>query len=595
MAELLDPAAVGVASTLKSLRTRAGLREDRLSDTELALGTLTALASVRALMDAGEPTERAIVRAVCAAAGVLDPTMSIVADVSLGLELSASLVNDADLYAKDLGMRRKALLKNWDRLHQVRSVAPAKLPSPRALRLEVEIQALAALATALTRGSQPVSPPPVGLPGKGNEASVQAGATAPLPGRAEMQVLGTALREALGMRGVSAEDVARQLSVPPVQVSRWVEGRELPAERDARALDDYLTARGAIANLVLGIGSQPTLPRPALTPVRLAASEPAMTMLGVFRRVAAALRGRLTLSERGIPLGWPHDLQQPPERVTSVSTAFALRTLVLLEGHLAPDLVPVVENLRSMSSREGGYRTREQAGPRPEITASVLCALHMVDGTADFTEEIGHLLRDLRDFEKSRPFILTTMLEASLRLNGSGHLTEQLIESLLTARRPSGNLLLWPEKSDPLLIDPAPSVAHTARAVRALSAARGVGPDDRVNEAVDQAVAWLLEQRDFSNTGDVIDRPLHDGGGRVESVFTRHFTAAWVARALISAGVPASHPTVSTAVSQIWDSYAGNAAALWKWDNGDLPSWMTFDAIDALWLACLAAPAPLAR
>ncbi len=109
MAELLDPVAVGVASTLKSLRTRAGLREDRLSDTELALDTLTALESVREFMGAGEPTERAIVRAVRAAASALDPTMSIVVDASLGLELSASLVNDPDLYAKDLGLRRKAL------------------------------------------------------------------------------------------------------------------------------------------------------------------------------------------------------------------------------------------------------------------------------------------------------------------------------------------------------------------------------------------------------------------------------------------------------------------------------------------------------
>jgi hypothetical protein len=107
-------------------------------------------------------------------------------------------------------------------------------------------------------------------------------------------------------------------------------------------------------------------------------------------------------------------------------------------------------------------------------------------------------------------------------------------------------------------------------------------------------VSWLLEQRDFGNTGDVIDRPVQDDG-RFESVFTRHFTTAWVVRALLSAGVPASHPTVSTAAAQIWDSYAGNTAALWKWDNGDLPSWMTFDAIDALWLACRAVPAPLAR
>ena len=52
MAEPTDPAALGVASVLKSLRTRAGLREERLHGTELALDTLTGLDSVRALVNA---------------------------------------------------------------------------------------------------------------------------------------------------------------------------------------------------------------------------------------------------------------------------------------------------------------------------------------------------------------------------------------------------------------------------------------------------------------------------------------------------------------------------------------------------------------
>ena len=107
MAEPIDPAALGVASALKSLRTRAGLREERLHGTELVLDTLTGLDSVRALVNAGESPERAIVRAVRSAAGALEPTMSIVADASLSLELSADLMPDTDLYAQDLGQRRE--------------------------------------------------------------------------------------------------------------------------------------------------------------------------------------------------------------------------------------------------------------------------------------------------------------------------------------------------------------------------------------------------------------------------------------------------------------------------------------------------------
>ena len=35
-------------------------------------------------------------------------------------------------------------------------------------------------------------------------------------------------------------------------------------------------------------------------------------------------------------------------------------------------------------------------------------------------------------------------------------------------------------------------------------------------------------------------------------------------------------------MAQVWHSYGGDTAALWAWDNGDLPIWMTFDAIEAL-------------
>jgi hypothetical protein len=47
---------------------------------------------------------------------------------------------------------------------------------------------------------------------------------------------------------------------------------------------------------------------------------------------------------------------------------------------------------------------------------------------------------------------------------------------------------------------------------------------------------------------------------------------------------------VSGALAQVWRNYGGNTAALWAWDNGDLPIWMTFDAIEALRLTNLALP-----
>ena len=577
MAEPLDPAVLGVASALKSLRTRIGLREERLRGTELSLDTLTGLHSVRVLINAGEYPERAIVRAVRTAAGTLDPTMSIVADASLGLRLFADQVPDSDLYAEDLGQRREALLRNWARLHELRSVTPGKAPSARALRLEVEAEALTALAMALTTGASS------GEPAEAREPQPDASAISP----AELQVFGGELTQTLRMRRKSVEQAAAKLAVAPSDVARWARGEDLPTEAQARSLDEYLTARGAIQNLVTELRSRPDRPGPRLVTVPVPSSA-APTLLQTFQNVAQALRGCLVKDADGRPTGWRRDLRELPGEATAASTAYGIKTMLLLEDGLAADLMPVAESLRKMARPDGGFAGHEQAEPRPEATAAVLNALRRIAATEDFGTHIAQMERGLGDFEKCRPFILTTMLETSLLLDPGTNLVETLVDSLLAARRPYGDRLLWPEKTEALLIDPAPSVAHTARAVRVLASVRAIRPSSQVQEALEQAVAWLIEQRDLHNAYEVTERPVKDG---LELVHIRHFTAAWVVKALVSAGVPAAHPAVSNAVAQIWDSYGGDAAALWAWDNGDLPIWMTFDAIEALRLANLAVPA----
>jgi hypothetical protein len=403
-----------------------------------------------------------------------------------------------------------------------------------------------------------------------------------------MRVFGRELTKTFRSRGVTAEEAASELSLPGEVVARWAEGKDLPSESDARSLDEYLTARGAIQNLAIELRSAPDRTRHGSAPV-LPPGPPVHTLLQIFESAARALRSCLTLDAGGKPQGWPSDLRQLSARPTASSTAYGIKTLLLLEEGLAPDLVPVAESLRQMDPRGRGYAAQAQSRPRPEVTAVVVDALHRVTGTANFDAQFAMMERDLGDFEKCRPFILTTMLETSVQLRPEAKLTDTLIESLLAARRPYDELLLWPEKAEPLLIDPAPSVAHTARAVRALARTQAVRPSDQVQEALDQAAAWLAGRRHLRNAYEVVDRPL-DGG--VEQVFIRHFTAAWVVKALISAGIPATHPSVSSAVARIWNSYGGDTAGLWAWDNGDLPIWMTFDAVEALRLANLAIPAP---
>ena len=576
MAEPLDPAVLGVASVLKSLRTRIGLQEERLRGTEVPLQTLTGLDQVRALINAGEYPERAIVRAVREAAGDLEPTMKIVADASLRLRLFAEHVPDSDLYAEDLGQRREAVLRNWKRLHQLSSVPSGKLPSPRALRLEKESEALTALAVALTTGAGP------GEQIRVREPRSDGAAISP----EELRVFGAEFTQALTMRRQSIEDAAAQLAAPPAEVARWAAGEELPSEAQALVLDEYLRAEGAIEKRVTELRSRSDHGDPRLVTVPL--PRPAgPTLMQTFQSVAASLRRCLSVDAAGKPTGWPPDLRVPGE-ATPNSTAFGIRTMLLLEDGLAADLVPVAESLQKMAFAAGGYAGHQQNGPRPEATAAVVNALRRVNATEDFEAHLGQMERDLGDFEKCRPFILATMLETSLLLKPGTPLTQTLIDSLLAARRPYGDLLLWPEKAEPFRSAPAPSVAHTARAVRVLASVQAIAPAANVQETLEQAVPWLLEQGDLHYAYEMIEREVQN---RLETVHVRHFTPAWVVKALVLAGVPASHPAVQNAVAQIWDCYGGTPTAIWSWENGDQPIWMTFDAIEALRLASLAGPA----
>ncbi len=591
MPEPLDPVAAGVASLLKSLRTRTGLQEDRLSGTELPLDTLTGLERVRAYVAAGDTQEQAIVRAVREAASSLEPTLSIVADVSLSLELSAAAMpGQPELYAPDVGRRRKALLANWNRLHEIRAVRPAgRAPSPRALRLEVETDALAALAMALTEAGGQKDPGPAGEAAPPGRAAVPAaGASAP-PGEtpaplpaAEKRVFGAELRTALRSRGASLNDAAQALSLTPEKIAHWEAGQDFPTDKQARALDHYLTARGAIYSLARELRTKAVRARHGSTPPRLAVSS-APSLLQVFENVAEALRASLTRDAADDPQGWPHDLRRLGGRATAASTAYGLRAMLLLEGSLAPDLLPVASRLKERAGPGGGYAAQTQRTPRPEVTAAVLETLRRIDGTAPLGDQLARIGDNIGDFEKTRPYILSTILEASRRLAPHSELTLSLAEDLLAARRPYGDVLLWPEKVEPMLISPDPSIAHTARAVRALAQVQAVRPTTQIQDALDQAAAWLVG-RDLGNVSEIIDRPLEAG---IETLYTRHFTAAWVVKALVSVGLPASHPAVSDAVAWIWNSYS-DTAALWSWNNGDLPIWMTYDALDALRLASLA-------
>jgi hypothetical protein len=514
MSEPLDPVTASLVAVLEKVRQRAGLKEDRLVGPNL--DTLSRLDSVREFVAAGKTAPEAIVMAVRAAAGSLEPTFSIVADVSLGLELAPSeLTPDPDLYASDLGRRRAALVKNWDRVHELRSAVPA-MPKPtvRTLRLEIETDVFNALASVLTDAG---------------------GRRTNLPHRARPQP-----GEAEGGNGWEDGQSGRAITVAPPPLVR----------------------------------SQAPL------------------LIDEFRRIAHALQDAL-VSEPNAS-GWPHDLRKGSRPVTPWSTSYGVKAMLLLEHSLAPDLKPAIEFLRR-ASEGGGYKARTQAEPRPEVTAAVLGTLHEVDGMVDFTKQLAGIKSQVGGFERSRPFVLTCLLEASVQLGLDTGLTCNLTQALLAASRPYDGIRLWPEKAEEGRVAPEASIVHTARAVRALALVQAARPSAlsdetlsaEVQEAVTQAAAWLAAQQDLPNVSEIIDRQDPKSPDHVEQVYVRHFTAAWVVKALVSAGLSASHPSVSTAVARMWGDYNAEIA-LWTWRNGDLPVWMTYDAVDALRLAALA-------
>jgi hypothetical protein len=219
------------------------------------------------------------------------------------------------------------------------------------------------------------------------------------------------------------------------------------------------------------------------------------------------------------------------------------------------------------------------------VTAKVLEALHRVDGTADLGDDLSALEGSVGDFERRRPYVLCTVLECLAQLAPDSAFTQAVVHDLLAARAEYDQYLLWPEKViDQDRLAAAASTVHTARAVRALAQIQAVRPSTELAGAVEQACDWLIDHAALENVSEILERPLD---ATVERTFIRHFTAAWVVKALVSAGLPASHPALSAAVAQVWRRYY-DGFALWTYRNGDIPIWMTADAIDSLRLASLA-------
>ncbi|MET9544531.1 hypothetical protein ABZY36_04325 [Streptomyces sp. NPDC006627] len=364
------------------------------------------------------------------------------------------------------------------------------------------------------------------------------------------------------------------------------------------------------------------LPRPRgprtgpTAPAAPAPSEPAQlpgplpVLLAASYATLAAELTTLDDPERGRLTGWPHalDEQTRPVRPTPTGTAYGLHAVLELS---APDgrvsVSDLTRTLWRLRLRDGGWAARSQGTrPRPEVTALALGALARAGAdpervAAEASRCAAAFTAELEPSGFGRTHVVTTVLRGLLRAAPHApdvaRLRDELVDRTITDparehRRCWGAVLRGPATR--------PSPVHTAQAVVALDrAARVLDEDANIRAAREDGVRWLLSCPqplheacvDLTNTQEEVRRPHPVDSWRQEVLFVRHFTAAWMVRALLTPGAwrvavddgreEQWRALLASAVGSVWSQQDDG---IWNWDGHDLgrPLWMTYQGLSAL-------------
>ncbi|MDN5749150.1 MAG: helix-turn-helix transcriptional regulator, partial [Pseudonocardia sp.] len=407
------------------------------------------------------------------------------------------------------------------------------------------------------------------------------------------------MRRARLRRGVTQAQAAARVEVSRPTLTQWESGRYLPSPARAQKLDDLLGAGGELYRLAERSRPAGAYSVPAISPAagHIAPTNhfPApvgdfRTVLQIFTQVGDALVRHLRRDAEGTPLGWAHNLQQDDRSVTSMSTAYGIKILLMLGGpHV--DLATVARGLGRFRipgpAGMDGWASASQSAARPEATAVVVDALSRV-GVLSPGAALTMLEGLIDDATRHQTFVLTTVLETVLRIAPDSDLAHDLLGYLLAARRPFDGQLVWPEKVGDAQAKLTASTAHTARAVVVLqSAVRSIDRAE-LRDALYAGQEWLAGTWDDEGVSEVISREIEDDrpGGAREELSIRHFTAAWVVRALAGVERPDTS-RLGAALARVW-TWFDPGSGLWGWGNGDLPVWMTHDSVAAVRAAALA-------
>lgn len=315
-------------------------------------------------------------------------------------------------------------------------------------------------------------------------------------------------------------------------------------------------------------------------------------LVRLFRQTTSSMLQAMSLDTESGDKGWNHNLGLP--HITIVATSFGLRIMRLVRDDFSLFRSGEVVETLWRRQLEGGCWTSssQRHAARPEATASVLLALSS-EGEWARVHEVGpafeRLLEPYRDEALwGHIWSMSLAIPALATVAPNAPALELLVDVLQQAaiRDDHGAILGWNRftRRHPGFHDePGPSVPHTARVLLALrhcheATDRRFAPPDELGSAVQ----WLLRQPRWDNVLEEIERPIDNV--RSEILIARHFTRAWVARALLEFEVEPSNERIRSTVGAI---YASHEDGLWDWNLPERPrirrpAWATLDALRLL-------------
>jgi hypothetical protein len=287
-------------------------------------------------------------------------------------------------------------------------------------------------------------------------------------------------------------------------------------------------------------------------------------------------------------VGWRHYLSLGPRYPVTVNvlgTAYGLKLVTWLAPHdNRVDVTDVVETLFWLQRPTGGWSsTSQQSEGRPESTAIVLSALapHAASDPR-FTLAKLRLAQLIAAATEESRLDRTSVAAITLSFLATQPDLAQQARSLalelahVGRQAPDQKGVWWGTDAR----SPEPSVAHTARALVALS--RFTAANQKVKEAQAKGLDWLVNTVD--NDPEVslaLQTEEVRRYGMVGILPLRHFTAAWVMLALANARKSRqSEAAVKHATTAVLRE---RERGLWRWPKtSEEPIWMTYQALRAL-------------